>query len=357
VVAPRILVSLRGCAGLVSSLLILWVVAACTVATVSPYPSVSTQSPDDFSMEMNAHFVQDVPAGGSLDIPLVFEQSPVAAITVIADDPGVTASIGGTPLTVDTSGSMRELVAQLTNPADATLHVANSGSAAVKISGAVTIQTTRRLSITAASASVSHRGQISFDVTLTQSVSGDSPVAELVDPTGTHTPITLTQTGSGHWTGQVAPTVGGMNTIWVSTSGAGARYAYQPISVATGNVTLGSGFSERLVDTDYDGLANQLVLSPTVTVQTPGTYWANAYLVDANGKEVDVHGTEVNLVAGSQPLDFTFDGSTIYKSGSSGPYRLVNVTISTEGGAASVTEASADDMGTTQSYDYYVFQH
>jgi hypothetical protein len=123
--------------------------------------------------------------------------------------------------------------------------------------------------------------------------------------------------------------------------------------VSSGTVTLGAGFSERLVDSDNDGLADKLVLSPTVTVQTPGRYSVVAYLLDGSGAEIDVTGGDVELVAGPQPLDFAFQGTTIYASGKSGPYRLAKVAIL----AGDITEARSADMGATKAYGYSEFQH
>jgi hypothetical protein len=138
----------------------------------------------------------------------------------------------------------------------------------------------------------------------------------------------------------------------VAVPGASPRYTSYEIQVASGTVTLSSGFAERLVDSDHDGLANKLVLSPTVTVQNPGKYKVVGYLLDSTGAQIDVTGGDVDLVAGAQPLDLAFDGSTIYKSGKSGPYRLAKVAIM----SGDTTEASAADMGLTQAHDYKVFQ-
>jgi hypothetical protein len=120
-------------------------------------------------------------------------------------------------------------------------------------------------------------------------------------------------------------------------------------------VTIGSGFTERLDDTDGDGLANTLVLSPTVTVTTAGTYDAVADLVDDAGTTiVGVTGVRT-LVAGAQPLDLSFDAARIFANGRPGPYHLRNIYIS--GGSPNTVEATAADLGATKPYDIAVFQH
>ncbi len=216
------------------------------------------------------------------------------------------------------------------------------------------IETSRTLTITAPAHQYGHGASVDFDVVLTEPQAGDTATAQLRDPTDSQSDITLTPAGAGHWTGHVTPGGGGGSyTIMVAVPGASPRFTSYEILVASGTVTLSSGFSERLVDSDHDGLANKLVLSPTVTVQNPGTYSVVGYLLDSTGAEIDVTGGDVDLVAGAQPLDLAFDGSTIYKSGKSGPYRLAKVAILSQSKA---TEASAADMGLTQAYDYKVFQ-
>ena len=304
-------------------------------------------------MQVSITVAQTVPAGGSVDIPLAFEQSPQAEVTLFTDGTPVTATIGGTSLAPSpiVAGS---LWASLTNPTDGNLHVVNSGTAQAQVAAVVSIETSRTLTITAPAHQYGHEASVDFDVVLTEPQAGDTATAKLRDPADSQSDITLTSAGAGHWTGHVTPSSGGGSyTIMVAVPGASPRFTSYEILVASGTVTLSSSFSQRLVDSDHDGLANKLVLSPTVTVQNPGTYSVVGYLLDSTGAQIDVTVADVDLVAGAQPLDLAFDGSTIYKSGKSGPYRLAKVAIMSQSKA---TEASADDMGLTQAYNYKVFQ-
>jgi hypothetical protein len=286
-----------------------------------------------------------------VDIPLAFEQTSEAMVALTTDSSSVAASIEGTDLTAAMLGP-GTLSATLANPGDGNLHVVNSGAVDEQVSVSVMIRTIRTLTITAPSHDYAHGASVSFDVVLTEAGPDEVASAQLCDQTGSCSSISLSLAGDGHWTGQVTPSSSGTNSIVVDVSGAKPRHSSYEVAIATGTVSIAPGFSERLVDSDGDGLANQLVLTPTVTAQSAGTYSVVAYLLDSSGTEIDVTGGDVQLIAGSQPLDLAFDGATIYASGKSGPYRLAKVAILSDGG---VTEASVADMGLTQAYDYKVF--
>jgi hypothetical protein len=304
-----------------------------------------------------------VPAGGSIDVPLAFEQSPSAQISVYAGSSSVTASFGGASLGETQSTEGRLLSATLSSPADGSLHISNPGTSDASVTVTVQIDSGRHLTITGPTAAVANGATASFEVDLTAPVAGDVVQAEYIDPAGTHTPISLTPAGSGKWTGRVTPTVGGTGKISAWTTGNGIRLAGRMVEVTSGTVTLSPTFTERLSDTNYDGLAEALVLSPTITVTEAGSYQVRATLADSDGNPiVDLSGLDTasgdyELVAGSQPLDLSFDGSTIFKSGRSGPYHLTNVSVALVENGQTHPEASAADMGATQAYDYHVFQH
>ena len=311
-------------------------------------------------MESNFGTTVTVPAGGSVDVPLSFESTSAAQIFLSASDSSIGASFGSTTLSGDVSGSGGgSLGASLSNPVDGPLHITNSGSQSETVLVIVMIETGRKLTVTPSSTALAHGQTVSIDVVLTQPVTGDSVGAELVDPAGTRTPITLTQAGDGHWTGQVTPTVGGGNDINAWTNGNGIRRAQTILNVEGGNVTISGGFTERLNDTNADGLADQLILTIPVTVAKAGSYQVQAHIVDSDGKTVAVnHDPPIELSTGAQTLQMTFNGTEIYASGQSGPYRVKDVMISSNPrSSARVLEASVPDMGATQAYYYQAFEH
>ena len=299
-------------------------------------------------MQDNFGTMVTVPAGGSVDVPLSFEDTSAAQIYLAASDSSIGASFGSTTLTGDLSGSGGgSLGASLSSPVDGPLHIANSGSQSESVLVIVMIKTGRKLTVTSSVSSVANGQTVNIDVALTQPVTGDSVGAELVDPAGTRTPITLTQAGDGHWTGQVTPTVGGSNDINAWTNGNGIRRAQTILNVEGGNVTISGGFTERLNDTNADDLADQLILTLPLTVAKAGPYEVGAHLVDSSGATVAVNrDPPIELSTGAQTLQVTFDGTDIYKSGRSGPYSFLDVMISSNPLTSDpVLEASVPDMG------------
>ena len=298
---------------------------------------------------------QVVPAGGSIDVPLTFEGSSFGTIQLVSPSVGIIATFGGTALS-GAATTYTGITTSMSNPSDGPVHVVNQGTTDATVTVIAKVETTRHVTVTPPISAVTRGGTVHFDAVVSEATDADGASAYLQDSSGVQTPVSLTKVGTGHWTGQVSPTVSGVYEIHVQTSGARVRYGTAGVSVSKGNVTFGSGFTEQLLDTDQDGLANQLVLTASVTALNPGKYSVTAHLVDAQGTEVTSAGGEVSLVAGTQPLAIKFDGASIYKSGLSGPYHLVNVTLTDES-VDLLTEAVSGDLGATQAYDYHSFQH
>jgi hypothetical protein len=298
---------------------------------------------------------QVVRAGGSIDVPLTFEGSSFGTIQVVSSAL-VTATYGVTALDGTATPTYTAITTAMSNPSDGPVHVVNQGTTDATVTVIAKVGTTRHLIVMPPSSAVAKGGTGHFDAVVSEAIDADGASAYLQDSSGVQTPVALTKVGTGHWTGQVSPTVSGVYEIHVQTSGARVRYGIAGVSVSKGNVTFGSGFTEQLLDTDQDGLANQLVLTASVTALNPGNYSVNADLIDAKGTAVTNGGGEVSLVAGTQSLAIKFDGASIYKSGLSGPYHLINVTLTDESNYL-LTEAVSGDLGATQAYDYHSFQH
>jgi hypothetical protein len=335
--------------------------AACTSSSLSASPSVSyvQTSPSGQTVEFaDADLIaaQVLPAGGSVDVPLSFEGSTFGSIQVVSNAL-VTATFGGTSLDGTATATYSAISTSVSNPSDGPVHIVNQGTAAASVTVIANVGTTRHLTVTPPLSDLGQGGTAHFDAVVSEATDADGASAYLQDASGSKTPVTLTKVGTGHWTGQVSPTIGGSYEIHVQTTGARVRYGTALVAVSKGNLTIGSGFTEQLLDTDGDGLADQLVLSVSVTALNPGKYLANADLFDVHGTEVS-NGSSggVSLVAGTQPMAITFDGASIYKSGISGPYHLVNVAVIDDNNYLD-TEAVASDLGATKAYDYRTFQH
>ena len=71
---------------------------------------------------------------------------------------------------------------------------------------------------------------MSIDIQLSEATDSDGVTAHLEDPSGADTPIALTKIDTGHWTGQVTPTVSGDNKVYAQTTGYRTRYESTDIS-------------------------------------------------------------------------------------------------------------------------------
>jgi hypothetical protein len=244
----------------------------------------------------------------------------------------------------------------LDHPADGVLRVTNKGKKSVDVGTMVWVLTSRHLDVTVSPDFVAKGEQAKVDVVLSNPVAGDTVTLEDTGAAGLRAPIALVAQGGGHWTGSFVSTISGEHNLFARTIGPARRLGSALIQVLTGDVTLGSGFTERLEDADGDGLADALVLSPTITVKVAGSYQVVADIVDGNGALVDRTTGLRPLQAGTHPLDLSFDGKRIYESGASGPYELRNVYISDLKGV-SWLEAGRLDFGTTSPFRYEDFQH
>ena len=325
-------------------------------ATAQASKTPAAASPTGDSMDMLVIPSYGVAAGLSRDVPLGFEGTTSARIQLMAASSPITATINGTtvPL-IGSSNGISTYALTLANPVDGPVHITNTGTADAIVSFLVSIQTTRHLSVQPPPTPVAKGAPVTIDVVLTNPVAGDAVAVEEVDLSGTSTPLTLVPAGSGHWTAQFSSSVAGSHEFYARTTGSGpARIGSASVMVVSGAVSLGSGFSERLDDTNGDGLAEALVLSPTIAVTAAGSYDVNADLVDGSGALIDRTTGQRTLALGSQALDLTFNGGRIFAAGSAGPYHLANVSIYQN---SYVLAARAADLGPTQPYDFRLFQH
>ena len=312
------------------------------------------------SQEGTGYFSQTIPARGTTKVSLDFEGSTWGAVTVLAKSAGVTVAFSGSRLEAkDASalgpGAFSYSVAS-DNPVNGELAIANTTGSPVAVAGYISILTRRHLTVVA-STLFPHKGDdLSFDMSLSQATGADVVTATLVDEKGNATALSITKTGLGHWIGHLALASVGTFAIRASTTGTRFRAAIAQLEVAAGLVTLSSTFQEQVVDSDHDGLIDELDLTPTITVAVTGKYMANANLYDRYGAQVtgDLDG-EIDLVAGAQPLKLRFGGKYIYESGRWGPYTL-RVTVTHDTPAATI-ELDDAKLGDTAAYDYMQFQH
>ncbi|MEM4263077.1 MAG: hypothetical protein QXY98_05010, partial [Thermoplasmata archaeon] len=82
-------------------------------------------------------------------------------------------------------------------------------------------------------------------------------------------------------------------------------------------------YSDYGVDSNGNGLYDELIVEVSVDVSSSGWFWLYAELTDGFGTTIDYDGAyEVFLIAGSNNFAFSFDGIDIYNSGIDGPYNV-----------------------------------
>jgi hypothetical protein len=295
-----------------------------------------------------------IPAGGHVDVPLAFEGATSAAITVMVPNEQVTGTFGATALVPQAFGPLRYLSVELTKPADGSLRLSNAGEQPADVTTVVMILTDRHLTVEAAVfAKVGAPLEVTFSVA--GAIPGDVPTAQLVDPTGAMTPIDLVPAGPARWTATVLPAVPGRNRIMATLAGSRPRSGAATVDVGARDSAISTTIAESTLDTDGDGLIDSLVISPTVTAHSTGTYTLVANLVDAAGVEISNGRAEVQLTADvAQRVDLPFDGAWIYKSGHPGPYHLVDLALFTDSIGFEAKSASTDP---TAAYSLAAFKH
>jgi hypothetical protein len=315
-----------------------------------PPPPAATEP----TMETKLVATVDVPAGKSMDVPVAFEGTGSGGLWLLTSASGVTATIGGKPLTDQEAYLGHSLTIALTTPVDQAVHIRNSGTSAASVKVMALVMTGRHLTMTRLGY-IAIRGDTAIVVIdLTEAADSDRPTLVMDSPGGARTTIGLTPVSLGRWTADVHLTEVGTNRLLASVDGERGRFAGLTIEVASGTARIGAGFSERLEDVNDDGLADSLVLSPTITVAEPGTYRLNGRLFASDGTEVGGASAEAEMIAGSAQVDLEFNGTWLYSRGKAGPYRLAVLMFEERQLAI---QDSVDDLGRTAAYPVTAFQH
>ncbi len=126
--------------------------------------------------------------------------------------------------------------------------------------------------------------------------------------------------------------------------------------VAANKSTIESPISERVIDTNDDGLYDELILSVGFDIAQKDYYELQARLYDRNDKMIFNAYIETVLNAGHQIVDFSFDGNKIYKHGIEGPYILKSLVLADTLDFIPLLDYE-EDVYTTKKYSYRDFQH
>ncbi len=111
-------------------------------------------------------------------------------------------------------------------------------------------------------------------------------------------------------------------------------------------------YSDSGMDTDSDGLYNFLATKADVNIEVSGNYTVVGWLSDSKG-DIVWDEIELNLNAGIQSVQLNFDGDTIYKHETNGPYELSYIALFDSSGNLIDSQHTTY---TTLAYKYTDFQ-
>jgi uncharacterized repeat protein (TIGR01451 family) len=203
-------------------------------------------------------------------------------------------------------------------------------------------------------------------------VTGASVIARVALPDNTLRDVSLRDDGAdgdanandGVYTGALSDTAQpgtyrvAFNASRRTAPGAAAfsREDFTIATVSRSASTISGPFQDFGLDTDGDGLFNQLVVQVGVNATVAGNYRLLAVLTDSAG---NTHNASVlmSLNAGQQLVPLRFDGESIFKNRVDGPYRLTSVVLSEEGDLDILPVDQRVDLHQTAGYSFGQFQH
>jgi pimeloyl-ACP methyl ester carboxylesterase len=298
---------------------------------------------------------EDVPAGATRTYNLPVPEGATATLLIGTDDQNeLDTSLTGTTLEQANLFEVPALAGKFTGPQ--TLTVRNTGASTHAILTFLQVASTRKL--TSSSPPLATPGDsIALAAAITEPAAGDSPQWQITDEDGTAVASGSYTPGAdaGAWQATLtAPPVGSYTiTSWVE--GAEPRVATRTLQVADA-ATVGNGFAERVEDPDGDGLGDRLILDVPIDVRTSGAYRLAGRLVDADGNPVAEGGGSGEVSAGNGTIPLLFDGRELHDRKLPGPWRLVDVALSTDGSPARLVDLKAD-LGVTTAADPASFEH
>jgi len=102
---------------------------------------------------------------------------------------------------------------------------------------------------------------------------------------------------------------------------------FTSFSLSKEHASFTGDFTEKVDDTEGDGLYNTLVIEVSLDVLKENSYLLVGELQSNDGRQITWSKISVSLLPGLQHIDLTFDGNEIFSSGIDGPYYLKNLTL------------------------------
>lgn len=313
--------------------------------------AVATLDSTSASTTLTTAETTTVPANGSLSLPLSFNAATVASVYVVSPDASqLTAGFGGQTFAPGSFGVLPDLDAKLISPTDGALALTNVSASPVQADVYVFTDSARRLTVSAGADTQS----VTVSATLSSALAGDTVTARILDATGSlAAELQLAEEAPGTYSGAVPLLSPGIYSVAVQASGGPTRFAFTTLYIKRGGASMAS-FTESTAGRG-DGLIDELIVRPSVTVGVAGAYRLSANLRTQSGAFITTTGSSVTLQAGTTSVELKFDGRDIFRSQSDGPYLVTDVVLADS--LSMGAEAEAASLGSTQAYNYRDFRH
>ena len=327
------------------------------LVTPPPGPTETPTPIDSESQEGTGYFSRSISPGKTISVPLDFEGSTWASVVVYSDSGKVSGTFNEAALAVSQSGLDWMLTYQPAKPVNGTLTLKNTGKTLANVAGFILITTQRHLVVTTADTFVARNQRFAIDVVLTQPTDADTLTVTIVGQSSS-APVVMAKVDTGHWTGTASVSSPGTYDIRASTGGSRIRVKTYPLTVFGDDVKILSAPAETAVDSNGDGLIDELDFETTVSMEESGTFDVQGNLYDPPGKTVGANDTESIAFAAGVPKTLAIrircDG--LYRWRFSGPFEL-RLRVSHFADHVDVYDAWDLLVRKTAAYDFTRFAH
>jgi triacylglycerol esterase/lipase EstA (alpha/beta hydrolase family) len=135
-----------------------------------------------------------------------------------------------------------------------------------------------------------------------------------------------------------------------------SREDFALATVSRSASTFAGTYRDHGLDTDGDGLYNQLIVDVDLNLTAAGTYRLFGVLADSHGNTHQASAV-ATLPAGAATLSLSFDGEAIFQNRVDGPYTLAVLRLAEEGSHEILPVDARTNAFTTTAYSYLRFQH
>lgn len=140
-----------------------------------------------------------------------------------------------------------------------------------------------------------------------------------------------------------------------SGSSAFSREDFAVATVSRSTSTITGPFTDSGIDTDGDGLFNQLRVQVPVTIAVASNYRLVGVLTDSAGNQLTASVSRA-LAAGASTLALDFDGQTLFRNAVDGPY-AISFRLVEDSDLEILPVDARSDAHHTAAYSFRAFQH